>query len=306
MACRHRTRCNRTSETMNLSDLISRPDFIPPFADWASIRNMRIAITGSSGILGTLLLESLSNAGLVASCFEDDITNGPKFRDWISTYRPQALIHLAAIVPLAAVEADPIRAMEVNATSLLTLISSVKDHAPDCWVFYASTSHAYQSNAAPLSETSTTIPASLYGATKLAGESILRPLAERFSVKLCVARIFSYIHEQQDTSFLIPGIGRQVQSSPQGGSIELRNPRSKRDFLHASMVVDAMLHLLRLRYAGIVNIGSGRATSVLEIAERVIALSGKDLSIRTINIETPTTIVADVARLRSLGFPRAS
>ena len=285
---------------MNLSDLIQRPEFLSEFKDWASILNMRVAVTGASGTLGRLLLERLSGVGVQASCFEGDITNGPQLQGWIASSRPQALFHLAAIVPLSVVEEDPIRAMQVNATSLLTLVSAIKDYAPDCWLFYASTSHVYQSSELPLTETSITNPVSLYGATKLAGEAILRPLAEHLSVTLCIARIFSYFHERQDASFLVPGIVKKVESSPQLGSIELYNSQARRDFLHASMVVDAILHAFASRYAGTVNVASGHGTSVREIAERVILRSGKDLTIHPIDIGPQTRIVADVTRLKKI------
>lgn len=285
---------------MNLSDLIPRPEFLSEFKDWASIRGERVAITGGNGTLGMLLLERLAGAGVKAACFQGDITTGQQLRDWIASSRPQALIHLAAIVPLQAVEADPIRAMQVNATALLTLISAIRDHAPDCWLFHASTSHVYQSSELPLTETSSTNPVSLYGATKLASEAILRPVAERLSIRLCIARIFSYFHERQDASFLIPGIVKRVDSSPQVGFIELHNSQARRDFLHASMVVDAILHSFGNRFVGTVNIASGHETSVREIAERVIIRSGKNLTIRAIDIDPPTKIVADVARLKKI------
>jgi len=291
---------------MNLSKLIPRPEFLSEFKDWTSIGTVKVAITGTNGTLGTLLVERLIGAGVQAACFQGDVTDGQQIRNWIASSRPQALIHLAAIVPLSAVEADPIRAMQVNAAALLTIISTIRDHAPDCWFFHASTSHVYQSSELPLTETSCTRPVSLYGATKLAGEAILRPLAEHLSIRLCIARIFSYFHERQDASFLIPGIVKRVESSPRGGFIELRNTQARRDFLHASMVIDAILHIFRTRYVGTVNIASGRETSVHEIAERVIARSGKDLTIRSIDVDPPTTIVADVARLKTICLAHAT
>jgi UDP-glucose 4-epimerase/GDP-4-dehydro-6-deoxy-D-mannose reductase len=286
--------------SMNLSDLIPRPEFLTEFKDWASTRDVRVAITGANGTLGTLLLERFSRAGMQVSCFKGDVTNGSQLRDWIASSRPQALFHLAAVVPLSVVEEDPIRAMQVNATSLLTLVSAIKDHAPDCWLFFASTSHVYQSSELPLTETSSTNPSSLYGATKLAGEAVLRPLAKCLSIKMCIARIFSYFHERQDESFLVPGIVKKVESSPQFGSIELYNTQATRDFLHASMVVDAILHAFGSRYAGTVNVASGHGTSVREIAERVILGSGKDLTIRPIDVGPQTTIVADITRLKTM------
>lgn len=291
---------------MNLSDLIPRPEFLSEFKDWGSISDVRVALTGANGTLGKLLVERFAEAGVQVTCFQGDVTNVQQIHNWIARSRPQALIHLAAIVPLSAVEADPIRAMQVNATSLLTIISAIRDNAPDCWFFFASTSHVYRSSKLPLAETSNTDPISLYGASKLAGEAILRPLAAHLSIRACIARIFSYFHERQDAGFLIPGIIERVESSPKAGFIELRNAQAKRDFLHASMVVDAILHIVAARYSGTVNIGSGHETSVRDIAERIIIRSGKDLTIHPIDVDAPTTIIADIARLKAICLARIS
>lgn len=285
---------------MNLSRLVARPAFLPVFNDWAAIRGARIAITGASGTLGSLLCERLAASGLTFSCFDGDVTDAARLAAWIAHTRPTGLFHLAAIVPLGAVDADPARAMAVNATSLLTLASAVATHAPDCWVFYASTSHVYGSSDLPLDEASAIRPISLYGATKLAGEAILGPLACRLGIRLCVGRIFSYFHERQDSSFLVPGLVQRITAAPIGGRVEVRNANSRRDFLHAAMVVDAMLHALSRRIDCSLNIASGESISVLEIAERLTVISGKEVELVPVESDHMTSIVADILRLRAM------
>ncbi len=73
-----------------------------------------------------------------------------------------------------------------------------------------------------------------------------------------------------------------------------------RDLLEADEVIDAILHLARARFVGIVNIGSGQGRSILSIAQAVIHASGKQVFLKPVPAPAPTALVADVTRLRSI------
>lgn len=289
---------------MNLSRLVPRPRFLPQFATWGALRGLRFGITGHRGVLGSLLIDRLTNADIPAVAYDGDVADAASMTRWIKATRPEVMFQLAAIVPVQKVQAGPVKAMRVNATSLLPLSEAIAEYAPDCWVFLGSTSHVYDTistgRRVHLSESSPTSPVSLYGATKLAGERIMVPLARHFGTRLCVGRIFSYFHEQQPPAFLIPNLVARIQRARQGEILDVHDSDAIRDFLHADMVVDAILHLCARRYAGTVNIASGRATSVGMMAERLVAASGKDVLVRHVPSEHVTKLVADVARMRSI------
>lgn len=288
---------------MNLSELVPRPVFLPGFTGFGLLRGLSIAVTGHRGLLGSLLLARLDDWDIPSAAFLGDITNPDEVLDWIKSTQPDVLFHLAAVVPLNKVRADPIAAMRTNATSLLTISEAITTFSPRCWVFLGSTSHVYAAGAVDgisLPETAPTSPSSLYGATKLAGERIMIPLAEHLGTQLCVGRIFSFFHERQPVAFLIPGMVQRIQDAQDGGTIEIHDADCVRDFLHADMVVDAILHLCAKRHAGIVNIGSGAGTSVGDIVDRIIALSGRSLSVNCMASNRPNSLIADVERLRSV------
>lgn len=289
---------------MNLSRLVPRPRFLPQFATWSALRDLRIGITGDRGVLGSLLKERLFNVDIQAVTFSGDVADAKSISRWIKATRPDIMFHLAAIVPIRKVEANPADAMRVNATSLLPLSEALARFAPDSWVFLGSTSHVYHAHANSgtarlhLSEASATSPMSLYGATKLAGEQIMVPLAKHFGTRLCVGRIFSYFHERQPPAFLVPNLAGRIQHAKQGETIDVRDADAIRDFLHADMVVDAMLHLCARRFEGTINIASGRAIRIGAMAERLVVLSGRDVQIKHIPSDRVTRLVADVRRFR--------
>lgn len=294
---------------MKLSGLLSRPRFLPRFSAWNTLHGVRIGVTGQHGLLGSLLMARLADAKLQSVAFTGDVADATSISYWIETAQPDLLFHLAAIVPLQKVEADPVTAMRVNAVSLLAMSEAVAKFAPECWLFLASTSHVYETSALAhgkrirVAETSATCPLSFYGASKLAGERIMIPLAEHFGTRLCIGRIFSFFHERQSSDFLVPNLVERVERATQGDVIKVRDADAVRDFLHADVVVDAMLHLCASRHTGIVNIGSGRAMSVGTMADRIVALSGKTVSVRRVPSVRRTKLVADVRRLRSIIAP---
>ncbi|MGS1013655.1 NAD-dependent epimerase/dehydratase family protein [Rhodanobacter sp. UC4450_H17] len=291
---------------MNLSSLVPRPQFLPSFRAWNTLEGSRIAVTGHRGVLGSLLAHRLRDHAIHVDTYPGDVCDIAGITRWIDLTRPTAIFHLAAIVPLPKVEADPFAAMKVNATALVAIQEAVAKFIPDSWLFLGSTSHVYaataslRGNCRRVSEKSAVEPLSLYGATKLAGERVLEPLARHSRTQLCIGRIFSYFHEQQPSSFLVPGLLSRINDADDGSVIEVRDADAIRDFLYADMVVDAMLLLCARRATTTVNIGSGQATSIGEIADRVRFFSRKNISLQYLPAANPGGLVANTSKLRKL------
>ena len=292
---------------MNLSALCPRPDFLRPFDDWSRFEGIRFGLTGHRGTLGALLASRLRQAGATISTFDGDVTDEPRLTLWVSNAKPHIVFNLAAVVPVEKVNEDPAQAMRVNSVAPFFLAEALRRSTTDAWLFHASTSHVYSASIANiginpprLSESACCIPASLYGATKLAGERILAPLADALGSRVCIGRIFSFFHETQPASFLIPGLVKRISCVNPHDAIEVNNPEAIRDFLYADHVVDALLHLAAHRCTGVVNIASGHGMSVRSIAKRLVCLSTKPVQIRDVQRGNVTSLVADVSKLEKL------
>lgn len=285
--------------------LVERPDFLPEFDAWQSISGKRIAITGAGGTLGKILCSRLETQGIGYSAFRGDITEPSQVNAWIRDSNPEVFFHFAAMVPVHEVLANPSRAMEINALSMLQVMNSLKEFTQECWLFYASSSHVYRNppsdgTAQTIDENSPTSPISLYGATKLAGENICKPLAETYGIHLCIGRIFSFFHDSQSESYLIPSLYRKIREAEDESILEIQNTEAIRDFLNAEMIVDAILWLSAVHAEGIINIASGSGTSVGEIAKKIAQFEGRNINFLGINGSGKSSLVGKIDRLSKL------
>jgi nucleoside-diphosphate-sugar epimerase len=293
----------RLSVMMSRDQLFEQPDFLPQLDDLSSLSRARIAVTGHSGVLGRILERRCSSAGLETSLFQGDITEADAVDAWIRDAAPTLIFHFAAKVPVAEVESNPMRAYEVNALGTFHVSASTIRHAPQAWLFLASSSHVY----APLPPGAVTSiaedhplgPATFYGVSKLAGEHLAVPILSRCKVATCVGRIFSFSHRTQQPPYLVPSLRLRIAGVPDGGGIlRVANPSSVRDILDAETVIDAVLALAQRRCTGILNVGAGRGLTVEAIAQRLADRAGKNVTIEPEGVGIPNTLVADTSRLR--------
>jgi len=117
-------------------------------------------------------------------------------------------------------------------------------------------------------------PDATYGLVKLVGEQMARAVAGA-GVPVTVVRPFSGYGSDQDATypfaaFIDRALNREDPFEVWG------NGRQVRDFIHIDDIVAGILGLVRLGLDGPVNLGTGIATTSLELAELVIAGIGDD------------------------------
>ena len=82
---------------------------------------------------------------------------------------------------------------------------------------------------------------------------------------------------------------RKVAEAPDGGEIEIwGDGQQTRSFLYIDECVEGIRRLMESDYAGPVNIGSDEMVTINRLAEMVMEIAGKQLSVR--HIEGPTGV----------------
>ena len=136
---------------------------------------MRALITGAGGQLATYLVETLAGNDLLAlSRRQLDITDSDQIRDALDRARPDVLINTAAFHNLPQCEKDVRTSFEVNARAPFLLGKACRDVGAK--FVHVSTDYVFGNvvERRPLTEDDLPAPLSVYAASKLAGEHLVR------------------------------------------------------------------------------------------------------------------------------------
>ena len=104
---------------------------------------LKFGITGGTGSLGKKIISSNKNIKFIK--FSDDIRKKSKVFKWIKKNKFDAIIHLAAVVPIKTVNSNKKKAYDVNYIGTKNLVDAIKGTDLE-WIFFSSTSHVYKSS----------------------------------------------------------------------------------------------------------------------------------------------------------------
>ncbi len=141
-------------------------------------------------------------------------------------------------------------------------------------------------------------PASLYGTSKHAVNTVLSAWAERSGVSVGWGRVFFLYGPHEHPDRLVASVIRSLLA---GRDAECTLGTQVRDFQHVEDCAGAFAALLDSDVRGAVNLASGNGVTVAEIVQTIAAQLGSDrvrLGARPTNPDDPPRIVANIQRLR--------
>jgi|688.fasta_scaffold119729_4 nucleoside-diphosphate-sugar epimerase len=257
-----------------------------------------IGITGAKGVLGRIISQKLESQIIDFSIFNGDIRNENAVLEWLKSDKITYVIHLASKVAVSDVENNISEAYEVNVSGTINLIKAIGKLNHPIGVFYASTSHVYESSSLPLKETDLINPINSYGLTKRISELLLLDYSTKNkTLNLCIGRIFSFYHESQNPPFLYPNLLNRFRTEDLSKPFKLYGANSTRDFLNAEVVCDHIISLVKLNYKGIVNIASGKSTKIIDFVK---SISPEELTFDFNQLEMVNHLNADISLLNKI------
>ena len=153
---------------------------------------MKIIITGANGQLGTDLCKALSHSDLVPLTHKDiEITAMNSVKQVFGRYKPDVVINTVAFVRVDDCETEQDRAFRVNALGARNIAVAAQElgaklvHMSTDYVFGGAgetlvvSRQGSRDKPHPYTEFDVPIPLSIYGKSKLAGESFVRHLCQR-------------------------------------------------------------------------------------------------------------------------------
>jgi len=145
---------------------------------------MKALITGASGQVGRLLLETRPEGFEVIACTHADLDIGdPKaVAEFVERHRPGVIINAAAYTAVDKAESEPDAAQRINAEGPGHLAAAARDSGAR--LIHISTDFVFDGAASvPYRPESATNPLGVYGRTKREGErAVLEGLPERSTV----------------------------------------------------------------------------------------------------------------------------
>ena len=256
-----------------------------------------IGITGSTGTLGSILKEYLNDRSLQYIEFKGDILKKNELNNWLSINRFSHIFHFAAKVPVDYVDRNKDHSLAVNVIGTSNLLEGVALICPKAWIFYASTSHVYQSKSEPLKESDHILPLNFYGLTKYYGERLVYYFRENHKLKICTGRIFSFYSYKQEKPFLYPSIKEKLEIL-KNDVLEVYGSKNIRDISEATSIIHKIFMLSTLNYTGVVNIGSGISKTISDFIKEVFKL--ENIDIKDMGNYQPTSIVASTKKFNDI------
>ncbi len=205
---------------------------------------------------------------------------------------------------------NPFRDFSLNVYHVAMLLEAIRKHGDGCRFINFSSAAVYGNpEKLPISESFSRVPLSPYGQHKLFAEEICKEYHEYFGIGTCSVRIFSAYG---------PGLKKQIlwdiyKKSLQTDRIELFGTGMEtRDFIYIDDIINA-LHIVMLKGnfdSGIYNVGSGKETTIHELADTMLDemnYKGELLFSGNERKGDPINWRADISLIRSLNFePKSS
>jgi UDP-glucose 4-epimerase len=288
-------------------------------------------VTGGAGFIGSHLVERLLTDGFAvtvldnlasgspehvapeATLVEGDVSDRAFVEGLFASERFDAVFHVAGQASIRLSFSAPEADLSTNVLGTLNVVRGCLDSGVGRLVNASSMTVYGEPGLVPTPEEVPCVPVSYYGVTKYAAERYVQITGERKDVQLNVTslRMFNVYGERQNIDNPYQGvlaifIGNALRGEPitiHGDGLQTR------DFVYIGDVVDAWMRVLDTpaTFGAVLNLGSGRATSVNELADAVLAASGEsragwDVASAPAQLGDQRRSTADLRRISALGW----
>ncbi len=261
-----------------------------------------ILVTGGAGFLGSAVVREICHAGAEVTVLDNfssgrkeylknvTETNGLKIVDGDicdveavekCVRDKELVIHLAALPFIPDSYYHPRDFFRVNVDGTLNLLLAAdKSESVESFI-YVSSSEVYGSaKSEPMDENHPTLPHSSYAASKLAADRVTFTVSKEVDLPVVIVRPFNSFGPNITQPYIVPEI--IVQASTGNGELWLGNVDAYRDLTYVDDTARGIvLSAVRPEALGeVINLGSGGAISIRELALKIASFMGKNVTIK--------------------------
>ena len=283
-------------------------------------RQIRVVLTGASGTLGRNFLSVVADDPSVhvfallrdgsrepgaqprLECARVDFDDTLSMNRSIERFEPTCVVHCAA-TGMSFPKTRWFNLIRFNVDVSINLCQCVAS-LPGCHFIYVSTGLAYRDQGRPLVETDALDTLHPYGASKAAADMLVRAAAAEFGVPVTVLRPFSFTGLWDDRARLFPTL---LRAAAEGTAVDLSPCDQSRDHSSARDICSGIAAAMVAPRSGsaessIYNLGSGDASPLRAVIERVVEEIGLDVNLnfgaRAYAPYEPMHLVADIRSAR--------
>jgi len=251
---------------------------------------VRALVTGGAGFIGSHVADALVARGdevhvldNLASGRRENVPEGARLREAdirsdadavFDQARPEVCFHLAAQADVRVSVDRPDYDADVNVIGTLRVLEAARRHGTK--VVFASTGGAIYGEAGdgPAREDSERRPLAPYGTSKLAAEEYLSTYNRLHGAHHVALRYGNVYGPRQDPHGEAGVVAIFMGLLLDGGTPRIYGDgRQTRDYVFVADIVDATLAAVD-HGGGVLNVGTGRETSVLELYDAITAAAG--------------------------------
>jgi len=286
---------------------------------------MRFLVTGGAGFLGVALSNRLCREGHTVRVIDDlsagnpdrlcgdvlftrgDVLDRPKL--WTMLQDIDCVYHLAARVQVSESILYPRQYNEVNVGGTVSVMEAMRDAGVQRVVLTSSGAVYGDQAEQPVQEECRPNPQSPYAVSKLAAEYYVRTIGALWGIETVILRVFNaYGPGQRLPPSHPPVVPRFLKQAEQGGSLVIFGGGGQtRDFVYVDDVVEALMASATAPDVDrrIINVGTGRETSINELASMAAETVGERADVLRSPAESGgvARLCADIAAAqRLLGY----
>ncbi|MDJ0789331.1 MAG: NAD-dependent epimerase/dehydratase family protein [Myxococcota bacterium] len=270
------------------------------------LSDKRILVIGGAGLIGSHTVEALLTRDVSEVVVFDDFSRGTRENLAVALADPRVrvfddggnlqhrellrkamegsdgVIHLAALWLLQCLE-YPDAAFDVNVRGTFDVAQCCIDAGVERLVWASSASVYGDALETPMTEDHPYNNETFYGATKIAGEQLLKALGKRYGLSWAGMRYMNVYGPRQDYKTAYTSVIHKVLDRIEAGEppVVFGDGSQCYDFISVRDVARANVLALEADTPGeCYNVGRGIGTTIKELAELLVSLAGSDQAIR--------------------------
>lgn len=259
---------------------------------------MKVLVSGGCGFIGSHVVDRLVDSGHRVSIVDNLVTGrreqahvratlhvadirDPELGAVVESIRPDVLVHAAAQVSVSRSVADPMADASVNVLGTIALLEHCRRARVRRVVYISTGGAAYgDTDVIPTPETHPARPASPYGVSKVTAERYVELWRDFSGGEAIVLRLANVYGPRQSPEGEAGVVAIFTERSLKGQTCVVNGDGDQtRDFVFVGDVADAVQRAVEQPgVSGVLNISTGRETSVNEILAALGGATGTALA----------------------------